>query len=190
MQYLFSRRVAMRMGELDGARTPRVAAIAALLRRAGIRVRLETNMDAWLKTHAAGVVPIAGAIYLCGGDVRRLARTPAALRLFVRSYREGLRALHRTGVPIVPAATRLLTWIPQPVLVLGWRLLLDTNLAVIGAQAHANAAPDEIKELADELRVIMRQAGLPCPASDILFCEVDNRFERASQPPPAAARTT
>lgn len=31
---------------------------------------------------------------------------------------------------------------------LGWRLFLDTNLAVIGAQAHANAAPDEIKELA------------------------------------------
>jgi hypothetical protein len=36
----------MRMGELDGARTPRVEAIPALLRRAGIRVRLEKNMDA------------------------------------------------------------------------------------------------------------------------------------------------
>jgi 2-dehydropantoate 2-reductase len=80
VRYLFSRWVAMRMGELDGARTPRVQAIAGLLRQAGIRVRLERIMDAWLKTHATGVVPIAGAIYLCGGDVRRLARTPAALR--------------------------------------------------------------------------------------------------------------
>ena len=72
---------------------------------------------------------------------------------------------------------------------LGWRLFLDTNLAVIGAQAHANAAPDEVKELADELRVITRRARLPCPASDILSGEVDNQFERASRPPPAAART-
>jgi hypothetical protein len=141
------------------------------------------------ETHATGVVPIAGAIYRCGGDVRRLAQTPAALRLYVRSYRERLRALHRTGVPVVPAVTRLLAWIPEPVLVLGWHLLLNTGLAVIGAQAHANTAPDEIKELADELRVIMCLAGLPCPASDVLFAAVDAQFERASRPPTAATRT-
>ena len=70
----------------------------------------------------------------------------------------------------------------------GLALFLDTNLAVIGAQAHANAAPDEVKELAGELRVITRRARLPCPASDILSGEVDNQFERASRPPPAAAR--
>lgn len=78
-------------------------------------------------------------------------------------------------------------WIPQPVLVLASRLFLDSKLADIGLQAHGNAAPDEMKELADELRAIMRQAGLPHPASDILFAEVDAQFERACRPPPQAA---
>jgi len=188
VRYIYSRWVAMKMGELDGARTPRALAIAGLLRRAGLRVKLEADMDAWLKTHAAGVVPIAGAIYLCGGDVRRLAHTPAALRLYVRSYREGLRALRRAGVPVVPAAARPLAWIPEAVLVLGWRLFLDTNTAVIGAQGHAKAAPDEMKELADELRAIMRRAGLACPASDILFAEIDKQSALAAGPPPPAAR--
>jgi hypothetical protein len=40
------------------------------------------------------------------------------------------------------------------------------------------------------LRVIMRRAGLPCPASDILFAEVDNQFERVSPRVPPAAQTT
>ncbi len=45
---------------------------------------------------------------------------------------------------------------------------MGASIAGIGLQ-HANAAPDEMKELADQLRVIMRQAGLPHPASDILY---------------------
>jgi len=35
----------------------------------------------------------------------------------------------------------------------------------------------EIQELAGELRVIMRQARLPCPASDVLFAQVDGNAQ-------------
>jgi 2-dehydropantoate 2-reductase len=117
---------------------------------------------------------------MCGGDIRTLARTPSAVRLFVRSYREALRALRSTGTPIVPRSTRLVEWIPEPLLVFALRFFLDTNLAVVGGQRHANAAPDEMKEIADEFREIMRRAGIPTPASDVLFPEVDKRLE-ASQ---------
>jgi hypothetical protein len=57
----------------------------------------------------------------------------------------------------------------------------------VGGQRHANAAPDEIKEIADEFREIMHRAGLPTPASDVLFREVDKRFQAVSEPPSAAA---
>jgi hypothetical protein len=67
-------------------------------------------------------------------------------------------------------------WLPEPIIRFGFRLLLDTNLAVVGLQGHGNAAPDEMKELADEFREIFRQSGLPSPASDILFAQVDARF--------------
>jgi hypothetical protein len=61
------------------------------------------------------------------------------------------------------------------------RLFLDSRLAAMGAQPHLDAAPDEWKDLADQFRVILRQAGLPSPASDLLFAQVDARFAQQSQ---------
>jgi len=59
---------------------------------------------------------------------------------------------------------------------LGLRFFLDSKLAVLGGQRHINAAPDEMKEFADEFREIFRQTGLPTPASNILFAFVDARY--------------
>lgn len=175
VRYIYSRRIPVLLSELDGARTPRAEAIVGMFKGAGLGARLAKDIDAVQKTHAAGL-SIAGAMYMCGGDVRRLAHTPSAVRLFVHAYREALRALHDTGVPIRPRATWLVEWIPVPVQMMAWRLFLNTRLAVIGGQRHANAAPDEMKELADEIRVILRRAGHPSPASDALYAEIDERF--------------
>ncbi len=176
VRYIYSRRLPLMLSELDGHASPRVEEIVRLYRDAGLNARPRKNVDAFLKTHAAGLPGLAGALYMCGGDIRTLARTPSAVGLFVRSYREALRALRATGTPIVPRSTRLVEWIPEPLLVFALRFFLDTNLAVVGGQRHADAAPDEMKEIADEFREIMRRAGIPSPASDVLFPEVDKRL--------------
>ena len=67
-------------------------------------------------------------------------------------------------------------WIPKPILMFGLRFFFDTKLAVQGGQRHINAAPDEMKEFADEFREIFRKTGLPSPASDILFAHIDARY--------------
>lgn len=183
VRYIYTRRLPLVLSELDDRPSPRVEAIVRLFKNAGLNARLATNIDALQKTHAAGLPGLAGALYMCGGDIRRLAHTPALLRLYVQSYREALRALRKIGVPILPRAMRLIEWTPVPLLVLALRLFFDTNLAVVGGQRHANAAPDEMKEMADEFRAIMRRAGIPCPASDILFPETDKRCNAAGQAP-------
>jgi hypothetical protein len=57
----------------------------------------------------------------------------------------------------------------------------DTAHASAGTESaqagHANAAPDETKELADEMREILREAGHPSPASDVLYAEIGKRFQ-------------
>ncbi len=184
VRYIYSRRIPVLLSELDGAPTPRAEAIVRMFNSAGLGARLAKDIDARQKTHAAGLC-IAGAMYMCGGDIRRLAHTPSAIRLFVHAYREALRALHDTGVPIRPRAIRLIEWIPVPVQMLAWRLFLNTNLAVVGGQRHANAAPDEMRELADEIRTILRQAGHPSPASDALYAEIDERFQSQIASPAA-----
>lgn len=182
VRYIYTRRLPLVLSELDGRPSARVDAIARLFNDAGLKARPATNLDAAQKTHAAGLPGLAGALYMCDGDIRRLARTPLLVRLYVESYREALRALRQTATPIVPRSTRLIEWIPTPLLVLALRFFFNTNLAVVGGQRHTNAAPDEMKELTDEFRGIMHRAGLPTPASDVLFPAVDRRFEAASKP--------
>lgn len=171
------RRDPVQFGELDDNPKPRTEAIARMLRDAGLPARVVKDVDAHLKTHAAGVPAIAGAIYMAGGDIRKLAHMPDVLKLFVQAYREALRALGAIGVPLRPSSTRLIQWIPEPILVYFMRRLFNTRLAVVGGQGHANAAPDEMKELADEFRYMFHRSGVPSPASDILFAQVDARLK-------------
>jgi len=166
-------------GELDDATTVRANAIVSLFRSAGLSARLVKNIDAYLKTHAVGLPALAGAVYLSGGRVRQLAHNPEALKLYVRASREALRALRAVGVPLRPSAIRLVEWVPEPILMFGMKRLFRSQLVEIGAQPHLDAAPDEMKELTDELRVILRQSGVPSPASDVLFAQVDARFNAA-----------
>lgn len=182
VRYIFTRWLPLLVGELDDTCTPRVEAIVNLFKGAGLPARVAKHIDARQKTHAAGLPGLAGALYLCGGDIRRLARTPEALRLFIHSDREVLHALRECGVPIRPRVARLNEWIPERMLMLGLRFFFDTNLAVVGGQRHANAAPDEMKELADEVREFLRQSGRPSPASDMLFARVDAQFAALAEP--------
>jgi 2-dehydropantoate 2-reductase len=183
VRYIWSRWFPILFAELDDRPTPRTAAIARMFRSAGLPARVIKNVEAYQKTHAAGVPPLAGALYMAGGDIRRLARMPKLLRLCVEGWREALRALRADGTPLRPSATRLMEWIPLPVLVLALRLFFDTRLAVVGGQRHGNAAPDEMKELADELREILRRSGPPSPACDTLFAHVDRAAQALSQNP-------
>jgi len=189
VRYLWKRWMAVLFGELDGARTPRAQAIARLFRSAGFSVRIAKDVDAFLKTHAAGLPALAGATYLAGGQVRQLARAPKAMRLNVQAFREALRALRALGIPIRPYATRLVEWLPLPVVTFLFRLVLDSRLADMGAQPHLDAAPDEWKEVADEMRVILQTAGLPSPASDILFAEIDARYQAVNSATPETELT-
>ena len=114
---------------------------------------------------------------MAGGHIRQLARSPDALKLWLQAFREALRALRAVGVPLRPSATRLVEWIPAPIMIFALRRFFDSRLTEVGAQPHMETALDEMKELADELRMISRQAGLPSSASDALYAEVDARFQ-------------
>jgi hypothetical protein len=52
-----TRRVPTPIGEPDGRTTPRLERIVRAFRTAGINAKAESQMDAWLKTHAAFEVP-------------------------------------------------------------------------------------------------------------------------------------
>lgn len=177
VRYLWSRWLVVLFGELDDVVTPRTQAIVRLFRSAGLSARVVKNVDAYLKTHAAGLPALAGAVYMAGGHVRQLAHSSEAMKLYLEAFSEALRALRAVGVPLRPSATRLVELTPAPIMIFALRCLLDSRLAEMGAQPHLEAAVEEMKELADELRAILRQSGLPSQASDVLFAQIDAQFQ-------------
>jgi 2-dehydropantoate 2-reductase len=160
-------------GEPDGRVTERLRQLGQAFTAAGLPVVFSAHMDAWLKTHVALVSPIANALYLAGGDNYRLARTPDGLVLMVRAIKEGLRVLKALNIPIEPAHYRALLWIPEPVLVGMLRRSMHTEQAELVMARHANAARDEMEQLADEFQMLARKSGLETPAIDALYPYID-----------------
>ncbi len=157
------------IGELNGCRTSRIEQIGSMFRAAGFPPVIHSNMDAWLKTHVALVSPIANAIYMAGGDNCQLARDPDGVALMLRAIREGFRTLRVMGIPITPFSFRSLEWIPEILLVPCLQRVLNTRWAELVMARHANAARDEMRQLADEFRTLAQAASAPTPAIDRLY---------------------
>jgi ketopantoate reductase len=177
--YYFSdekgRKAAIPIGEVDGRITPRLQEVGqVLVSMPGFTVELRTDMDAWLKTHVALLMPsLAPSVRATGRDNVRFAHTRDALVLAVRGIREGFRVLHALGYPVVPDRIRTLAWIPEPILI--WllrKLFLDPRVWSAMVE-HGAAAQDEIKHLADEFMALKRQTSVPTPALDHLFIYFD-----------------
>jgi 2-dehydropantoate 2-reductase len=164
------------MGELDGTRSRRVEAIAQALESAGLPVSICRNMDAWLKTHAAEISPTANALYMTGVDVHRLARTRDALVLMLRAIREGYRVLRALGIAITPASHRIFEWLPEPLLLVVMKRMIESDTASLKI-GHALGARREMKVLADELRTLAARTSISTPASDRLDEYVDPSAE-------------
>ena len=167
------RKATVTLGELDGRITARLQEIASVFESAGFQAVLSPNIDAWLKSHAAVISPIALALYMVGGDNHRLARTRDALVLGIRALRESFRVLRALDIRITPSALRIHEWIPEPILVPLVQRLFNTRSAEIAVAGHAGAARDEMKQIADEFRTLTRSTTVPTPVLDRLYTYLD-----------------
>ncbi len=164
------------IGELEEGRSPRLQAIAEALKGAGFPVSICPDMDAWLKTHAAEISSTACALYMTGGNPRRLARTRDALLLMLRAIREGYKALSAQGIPITPKNHRVFQWLPEPLLLAVMRRMIESDSTSIKV-GHALHARREMKVIAEELRDLVQAANVRTPSIDILNRYLDERTE-------------
>jgi 2-dehydropantoate 2-reductase len=163
------------IGEVDGRITPRLQQMGRILASMeGFDVDLRTDMDAWLKTHVALLMPsLAPAMRAAGRDNVRMAHTRDAIVLAIRAIREGYRILRALGYPVVPRSARIFERLPEPVLVWGFqKRLVDPRIRVAMLE-HGEAAQDEIKHLADEFIALKRWTSIPTPAIDRLYVYFD-----------------
>ncbi|MCH9653770.1 MAG: ketopantoate reductase family protein [Planctomycetes bacterium] len=167
------------IGELDGSRSPRIRSIANTFRSAGFPVSICANMDAWLKTHVAEISPTGNALYMVDLDIQRLAHTRDALLLMLRAIREGYKVLSKIGVPITPKKHLIFQWLPEPLLLVLMRRMLEDRTASIKI-GHAVEARDEMQTLADEFRKLIQKANIYTPSIDKLYRYLDEQTEPAT----------
>lgn len=164
------------IGEVDGRITPRLQEVGDVLASMpGFDAELRNDMDAWLKTHVALLMPsLAPAMRAAGRDNVRMAHTRDSIVLAIRAMREGFRVLRALGYPIVPMRVRVLFgWLPEPILVWGFqKRLVDPRMRVAMLE-HADAAQDEIQHLAEEFITLKRLTSVPTPAMDRLSAYFD-----------------
>ena len=156
--------VAVPFGEIDGSITPRLNKLAEIIRQGGFKVELSRNIVDTQMTHGIGVVPIAMLVIKHGGDIRQLARASEDLRLYVAARREGHLVLRALGHQVLPPSDGTLAMIPGFLQVLGMRVLLNSKFGEVGLAWHVSKAPDEMHQLASELKELVDQAGIPAPA--------------------------
>ena len=159
-------------GELNGAATPRLERLLRILNRAGLRARPEPHMPDWLANHAATVVPFAMLILKHGCDSYALGRSKSDLRLLADAIPETLAVLRANGRRIVPRAHAVVASLPRWMLVGLFRALLSTKFAEIGGAWHCSQAPDEMNQLARELKELVERSGLPVPALREILADV------------------
>jgi 2-dehydropantoate 2-reductase len=149
-----TRRVPMPIGEPDGRVTPRLGRIVRVLRAAGINAKAEPQMDAWLKTHAAFVVPLGQAVLAAGGP-RALADDPDAVRGMIRLMRQNLAALPTRPVPRGFVALQTL---PEGLLAPVLRRFLRSPTAAHSGLDSATPATEaaELERLAEQMRACAR----------------------------------
>ncbi len=156
------------IGELDGSKSARVVGIASALEAAGFPVSLCTNMDAWLKTHVAEILPTVCAFYRAGGDPKQLARSREELRLMLRSIREGYQVLRANGVPITPGSHRAFEWLPESFLLFVMRRMVESATTAIKI-GHAEQGRAEWQLLADEFRSLIERVDVSTPSIDVAY---------------------
>ena len=151
-------------GEIDGSLTPRLGRLIALLRGAGLKAKAERHIVDYLTVHAAGVAPFAVLLMKHGSDCRELARSREDLALLAATRRETVEVLRALGCRIVPPSEGVVTRLPRPVTVSFLRFFLKLRVAEYGGAWHCQQAPDEMRELAMELALLVERSGLPVPA--------------------------
>jgi hypothetical protein len=114
------------------------------------------------------IVPIGGALYRAGGSNEQLAADRDTLVCLRRGIKESLRVLDADRIPVIPSAARIYTWVPASLLILFIRKMLRSPEGRL-ALSHAGNARPEMRVLADQFSILIKQSRLPTPALDQLF---------------------
>ena len=164
-RYTAGEKTSIMMGELDGSESERVKWIGEVLEGAGLEVTPSPDIEAWLKYHAAVILPLACVYIDAGRDVNEMDRK--GLNLAIRAIREGFSALKDVDHTVVPRGLRWLEHLPTMLAVpYLQRELSKPELGYVFVKGEAMQG--ELETLNEEFRELVRSSPSQTPTYDEL----------------------
>ena len=147
-------------GEIDGCVTGRINRLATLFKTAKMSFSICSDMDSWMKSHLALVLPLAQGVYAGSGNCKTVAKNKEAIHEIALSLKRSFQALKHKGITITPSKLNIIRLCPMPILRLTLKTIFRTRMAINLIDKHTGSAKGEIDTLQkrfDEL-VVKAQA--------------------------------
>jgi len=166
---LFRQELPMYLGNKSGTSSDILNAIQSELAKCGIQVFIEKNIDAWLKHHAALIIPLAAVLRKTGGNIFHLSQNRDLLLEGIEGMRESMKVLKRMGYPVCPRALNIFRYVPKRILLSMLAKRLGTEKANVALSLHASTAHEEMVLIAEELKAVLESSKIQTPKCDKLF---------------------
>ena len=175
IRYMIAPRlVSMTLGEPNGRVTPRIRQLATIFKKAGFSVGLNSEMQAWLKTHAIVDACVLAAVMMTEGTSAQLARTCKQVVMMVQAIHEGLQALQAQNIPITPLSMKVLfLWLPRWFTVILWQYILRTPISALGIDPHLDTSLGEIRHMAKDIMAHLQTSPRSTPTLSRLLAYLE-----------------
>ena len=161
--------VILYVGELDGKISDRLKKIENEFTNSGIKVDLSENIDAWLKTHAAFISPLAMGSYAARHRNIRLGDDIKLVDLSLKGFKENIKALNDLNIPILPKKYRMMRWIPLFIIRKKILDLINSEFGRIALSGHADAAEQEMRRLTLDFFEVVKNTNIKLTANQKLW---------------------
>ncbi len=166
--------VSMTLGKDNGRVTPRIRQLETAFKKAGFSVSLNSEMQAWLKTHAIVDACVLAAVMMTEGTSAQLARTRKQVVMMIQAIHEGLQALQAQNIPITPLSMKVLfLWLPRWFTVILWQYILRTPISALGIDPHLDTSLGEIRHMAKDIMAHLQTSPRSTPTLSRLLAYLE-----------------
>lgn len=161
------------LGSLDGDEHG-YALLVRAFEHTKMKLLFNTNIDAWLKCHAAFILPVCFAVYHSAGDLKKVARDKVYLNRVIDCIDEAYQMLMACGVPMQPPDSYDYVHNRRADCFRLLKIFAATPLGRLAASDHAMNAKDEMLRLYQDFCAITEKANIQSPAWDELSAIMDS----------------
>ncbi len=126
------------------------------------------NMNSWLKSHIALIMPLCYAVYACDGNLRKAAGDKKLLDQIIDAIDDGYKVLETLGYSITPANEAEFVRRKRRMFYLLLKVTAATPIGRLAVSDHAMSAVGEMLALNNAFDELKQKAGISTPNWDAL----------------------